>query len=256
MTAVRSGQFAGCPIVCLPTGYMVWCVENDKLKKQWQEFQAELKHREKLLNTGDLQIEPEWHETIRNEQWFIDLDDSSQVRYKSMITAGAWNWQPKQKKHKDAMTRLGQVLNLLEQMYPTTDSDDSGYDELFDAPSEVRLATPEEIKAGWDKERSKQQKDKLVALLKKQDEDYPVPTREDVMPKLTADDIIDRIRSKNSRTQQAMVYGSLLNQLTSVADLISEQEQHFDIWEMRDLEWHLNSVKNRIQWLLQQREDI
>jgi hypothetical protein len=255
MTTLRSGQFAGTPIVSLPTGYMVWCVENDKLKKQWQEFQTELVFRQNA-NAKNEQAEPAWHESIRSEQWFIDLDDDSQKRYKSMITSGAWNWSPKQKKHVDAMARLGQVLTTLASMYPTADNDDSGYNEIFDAP---RLATTDEINEAWNKEReAKAKKAKLVELLKKADDDYPVPTREDVMPKkhYTADDIIDRIRSKNSRTQQAMVYGSLLNQLTSVADLISEQEQHFDIWEMRDLEWHLNSVKNRIHWLLQQREDI
>lgn len=259
MTAVRSGQFAGTPIVSLPTGYMVWCVENDKLKKQWEEFQTELVFRH-TANANNEPAEPVWHESIRSEQWFIDLDDDSQKRYKSMITSGAWNWNPKQKKHVDAMVRLNQVLATLVEIYPQAEVDDSGFNEMFDTPSsnEVRLATPEEIRAGWDKDplNAKLRKQKLVDILKKAEDDYPVPTREDVVPKLTANDIIDRIRSKNSRTQQVMVFNSLLNQLTSVADLISEQEQHFDIWEMRDLEWHLNSVKNRIYWLLQQREDI
>ena len=256
MTTLRSGQFAGCPIVSLPTGYMVWCVENDKLKKQWQEFQTELMFRQNA-NANNEQAEPVWHESIRSEQWFIDFDDASQSRYKSMIGSGAWNWSAKQKKHVDAMIRLNRVMITLVEIYPLADNDDSMFtplDDILDAP---RLATTDEINEGWSKEReAKAKKDKLVELLKKAEEDYPVPTREDVVPKRTANDIIDMIRTKNSRTQQALIYGSLLNQLTSVADLISEQEQHFDIFEMRDLEWHLNSVKSRIHWLLQQREDI
>jgi len=247
MTTLRSGQFAGTPIVSLPTGYMVWCVENDKLTKQWQEFQTELVFRQNA-NANNEQAEPVWHESVRNEQWFIDFDEASQIRYKSMIGSGAWNWSAKQKKHVDAMIRLNRVMITLVELYPLADNDDSMFtplDDILDAPVEDDVLT------------AKLKKAKLVNLLKKAEEDYPIPTREDVMlPKRTANDIIDMIRTKNSRTQQALIYGSLLNQLTSVADLISEQEQHFDIFEMRDLEWHLNSVKSRIHWLLQQREDI
>lgn len=164
-----------------------------------------------------------------------------------MISTGAWNWNPKKPKHVEAMVSYNKAMIKLNDLYPQADNDDSGFNELFDAPAKDDVLS------------AKLKKQKLVDLLKKTDDiktDYPVPTKEDVMPKLSANDIIDRIRSKNSRTQQIMVFNSLLNQLTSVADLISEQEQHFDIWEMRDLEWHLNSVKNRIYWLLQQREDI
>jgi len=246
MTTLRSGQFAGTPIVSLPTGYMVWCVENDKLTKQWQEFQTELVFRQNA-NANNEQAEPVWHESVRNEQWFIDFDEASQIRYKSMIGSGAWNWSAKQKKHVDAMIRLNRVMITLVELYPLADNDDSMFtplDDILDAPVEDDVLT------------AKLKKAKLVNLLKKAEEDYPIPTREDVVPKKTANDIIDMIRTKNSRTQQALIYGSLLNQLTSVADLISEQEQHFDIFEMRDLEWHLNSVKSRIHWLLQQREDI
>ena len=264
MTAVKSGQYSGVPIVNLPTGYMVWCVENDKLKKHWQDFQTELMIRADKVSANE-QAEPQWHESINNETWFENLDLESQTRYKSMISTGAWHWNPKKPKHVDAMVRYNQVMIKLNDLYPVADADDSAFNKMFDAPSsnEVRLATPEEIKEGWDKDplAAKLRKQRLVDLLKKADDDYSIedilpPTNASPQAKKTANDIIDMIRTKNSRTQQAMVYGSLLNQLTSVADLISEQEQHFDIYEMRDLEWHLNSVKNRIHWLLQQREDI
>lgn len=273
MTAVKSGQYSGVPIVNLPTGYMVWCVENDKLKKHWQDFQTELVFRADRVSANE-QAEPQWHESITTESWYENLDLDSQTRYKSMISTGAWHWNPKKPKHVDAMVRYNQVMIKLNELYPQADNDDSAFNKMFDAgTNEVRLATPEEIKAAWDKDplNAKLKKQKLADILKKQEDDVVrLPRIEDnngkvaqeiinnmnTTPKLTANDIIDRIRSKNSRTQQVMVFNSLLNQLTSVADLISEQEQHFDIYEMRDLEWHLNSVKNRIYWLLQQREDI
>ncbi len=263
MTAVKSGQYNGVPIVNLPTGYMVWCVENDKLKKHWQDFQTELMIRADKVSANE-QAEPQWHESITEEAWYEDLDPSSQSRYKSMIGSGAWHWNPKKPKHVDAMVRYNQVMIKLNELYPVAENDDSAFNEMFEAPSEPHLLTLKEI---TEQQLMALKKDPLDAKLKKQtlanilkraegDDTIPEYTKEDVMPKKTANDIIDMIRTKNSRTQQALVYGSLLNQLTSVADLISEQEQHFDIWEMRDLEWHLNSVKSRIHWLLQQREDI
>jgi hypothetical protein len=249
METLIGGAYAGCPFKSLPTGYMVWAIEKQVFKKQWREIHNELTGRLGLFKMGE-QPEPKWNAGYEHELWYQSWDVNVQTRYVSMITTDSryW-WDTTVPKHGHAMDRLNTVLTALNKLYPeqkqvNTFDDIFNDEELFYIDDENELG-PGETEDDMTLEEVRDMlegKTPLEEILKKK---KPV----------TADDIIHMIRSRNSANAHEMAYQSVLNELETVTKLIAEQQTHFDMWEMRDIAWHLEMVRNRMYWLLRQRED-
>lgn len=248
METLIGGAYTGCPFKSLPTGYMVWAIEKEVFKKQWREIHRELTKRLGLFKMGN-QPEPKWDAGFENESWYQNWEMPVQVRYVSMLTTDSryW-WDVSVPKHGHAQDRLNTVLTTLNNLYPeqkqvNTFDDIFNDDELFYTDDELGAGeTEDDMTMEEVIEMMEGKKTPLEELLKK--------------PKLvTADDIIHMIRSRNSANAHEMAYQSVLNELETVTKLIAEQQQQFDLWEMRDIAWHLEMVRNRMYWLLRQRED-
>jgi hypothetical protein len=245
METLVGGAYAGCPYTQLPTGYMVWAVENNYFKNQWLAFYKELQSRWDFYEM-DLNPEPKWNNDKKLSDWYQSWDDVVQKRYKSMITHGAWHWNSDKPKHQDAMTRLEACLVKLTVIYhdnkPKTTFDDffANDDELGPGETEDDI-TMEEAQDIINNNPSEMLHAKLVAERSK--------------PNATVDDILNRIRTRNQTDPREIAYQNILNQLENVTTMVSEQQLNFNLWEMRDIEWHLDTVKNRLYWLLRQRED-
>lgn len=113
MTTVTSGQYQGCPINRLPTGYIVFAVNNNVLKPHHREFFDELTKR--LFSKQ----EPAVDETVLDEPWFDDWDDKVKHQYVSMITDGAWQWSGDSRRAINMAHQLEQAyISLLEVYLP------------------------------------------------------------------------------------------------------------------------------------------
>jgi len=252
MSTLIGGQYNACPINLLPTGYMVWCIENGKFKRQWELFNNELKQR------TELNKEPKvTRDLVVDEFWFNEMDATSQKRYISMMTTGAWNWSPKKPKDITAQNKLVEVMVTLNTLFPSTDEDDSGFSELFIEPKNNKQAlidilkkdVPQDIELGAgeteDDITMEEANDILFQRLKA-----------NKSTNAQVEDILHKLRTRNASDQQAQTYQSILNQLSHITSIVTEQEDQFTLWELRDIEWHLDTVKNRLYWLLRQREDF
>lgn len=252
MSTLIGGQYNACPINLLPTGYMVWSVENNKFKRQWQEFNTELKQRTALNAEPKVSIQE-----LKDEFWFNEMDSTSQKRYISMMTTGKWDWNPKTVKKIQAQNELVEVMLKLNKMFPSTDEDDSGFNELFDEPKDskqqlidiLKRDVPADIELGAgeteDDITMEEANDILYQRLKA-----------DKSTNAQVDAILHKLRTRNAGQQSAQTYQSILNQLSHITSIVTEQEDQFTLWELRDIEWHLDTIKNRLYWLLRQREDF
>jgi hypothetical protein len=75
-------------------------------------------------------------------------------------------------------------------------------------------------------------------------------------PKVTVDDILHKLRTRNSDNQLELAYQNVINQLEHITTIVSEQEHQFTLYELRDMEWYMDTIKNRLYWILRQREDL
>lgn len=247
MQTLIGGQYNGCPINQLPTGYMVWSVENEKFKKHWSAFNIELKQR------IELNAEPKINKRDLDKQnWFNDIEVKSQKQYTSMMTTGAWNWLPIKTKDLVAQNRLIEVMLKLNIMFPSAENNS----DLFVEPKVdsqklldiLKKDVPNDIELGQgeteDDITMEEANDILFQRLKT-----------DKTTNAQVDEILAKLRTRNADQQLAQAYQAILNQLSHITSVIVEQEQQFTLWELRDVEWHLDTVKSRLYWLLRQRED-
>lgn len=260
METLKSGAYIGCPFKSLPTGYMVWAVENDKFTRQWPEIHNELTRRmgfHKMRMTP----EPKWDEGCENQSWYQNWEVNIQLRYTSMITDGAWHWDSLRPKHKDAMDRLSVVLNKLDKLFPEQ-MQQTSFEDLFNEQPELG---PGETVDDITMEEANEFLNKKLDIELEQPFDFPdsadvlharlVAGRERQPKNVTVDDLLHIIRSRNTNNGHELAYQSLLNELETVTKMIAEQEKHFDLWELRDIAWHIQVVRSRMYWILRQRED-
>jgi len=238
MEKLIGGQYSGCPFTHLPTGYMVWSVENGYFKKQWREIYIELQKRNGFHALG-LAPEPSAENGFHTSTWYQYWDDPVQKLYISMITDGAWHWDKQQKKHKDAMRRLSKVLVNLQQLYPNENVNVSHEDFIVSDTDLGPGETEDDISM-------QEANDILFEHLKKE----KGKTNQQV------DDILNKLRTRNNSNQLELAYQNVINQLEDITRLISEQENQFTLYELRDIEWYMDTVKNRLYWILRQREDL
>jgi hypothetical protein len=250
MTTLIGGAYTGCPFKSLPTGYMVWAIEKEVFKKQWREIHNELTYRLGLFKMGQ-QPEPKWNSGYEHESWYQAWEVPAQLRYVSMLTTdkGYW-WDSTVPKHGHAQDRLNTVLAMLNNLYPDQ-KQVSTFDDLFNDDELFYIDDVNELGPGETEDDMTMEE--VIEMLEGKKPDLKEILKP--QPKVTADDIIHLIRSRNSANQHELAYQSVLNELESVTKLIAEQQNHFDMWEMRDISWHLEMVHNRMYWLLRQRED-
>lgn len=251
METLIGGAYTGCPFKSLPTGYMLWAVENDKFKKQWPQIHSELTRRLGFYKMG-LNAEPKWDDGCEHESWYQNWELKVQLQYVSMITTDSMK-----KKYKNIMSHLAVVLEKLDLLFPEQ-KQSSTFEDLFneDAGESEDDITFEQANELLNK--------KLDIEL---EQPFDLPDSADVLharlqagrlrqPKnVTVDDLLNMIRSRNTSNGHEIAYQSLLNELETVTKMISEQEKHFDLWELRDIAWHLEVVRSRMYWILRQRED-
>jgi hypothetical protein len=263
METLIGGAYSGCPFKSLPTGYMLWAVENDKFKKQWPEIHRELTRRLGFYNMG-LNAEPKWDDGCEHESWYQNWELKVQLQYVSMITTDSMK-----KKYKNIMSHLAVVLKKLDLLFPEQ-TQTSTFEDLFNDDELGPGETVDDITFEQANEFLNKKLDieleqpfdlpdsadilyaRLVAGRKQQ------PKLEDVLHKpkqVTVDDLLHIIRSRNINNGHDLAYQSLLNELETVTKMVGEQEQHFDLWELRDIAWHIQVVRSRLYWILRQRED-
>jgi hypothetical protein len=227
MQTLIGGQYNACPINLLPTGYMVWSVENEKFKRQWDLFNIELKQRIKLNQEPKVSLQE-----LKDEFWFIEMDTTSQNRYLSMMTTSKWNWTAKKQKDLTARNRLVEVLAKLDELFPSIDEDDSEYAELFEQADDIA----DEL----------ENRNILADILKK-----PAP-----VTGLTADQLLEKLRRQHQQTQQQQCYQTITEQIEQITDQILGDDLGYDVWELRDIAWHLEIVQNRLKWIAEQQDNF
>ena len=105
------GCYRGCPIEYLPTGYIVWSINNEKMKPLWYDFYRILGARTDAL------AEPELPHDLFEQTWWEELDEVHRRRFASMMTDGRWAWTADTRKGRQQLEQLQAVFNKLGALY-------------------------------------------------------------------------------------------------------------------------------------------
>lgn len=107
----------------------------------------------------------------------------------------------------------------------------------------------------------KKQQDLLAAKLAQEEQqrqeiiDIIKTTGKKKKPK-TADDILTMIRSKNGEVGNQTAFSNAINDLTTMIDQIVFNQQLYNYEDYQDIAWHLDMLRNRLDWLLERRQEV
>jgi hypothetical protein len=71
----------------------------------------------------------------------------------------------------------------------------------------------------------------------------------------SADDIISMLRSRNDENQQ-ISFSGVINDLTDLIDQVVFAQEHLHYEDYQDITWHLDMLKNRLDWLIERRNEL
>jgi hypothetical protein len=111
MTALTSGSYQGCPIKYLPTGYIVWLINQGHMKSRWWDFYQELEERIRRKSEPELPVD------IIESTWFTGWEPEIQQRYASMMTDGIFDWTGKTRRGQTQLHELAVVFDRLSKVY-------------------------------------------------------------------------------------------------------------------------------------------
>lgn len=111
MKTLYKGIYAGCPIDLAPTGYLLWCLENDFMESLLTDIYAELKQRKLSIDESfTVMPQPMSIDSWLTYDWFADWTDEVRKKYMSMVENDSKFLSPE---HKRFATYYNNILAKL-----------------------------------------------------------------------------------------------------------------------------------------------
>jgi hypothetical protein len=86
MKALYKGIYQGCPIELAPTGYLLWCLENDFMDNLGIDIYKELKMRKLAIDESfSIMPQPMSQQAWLTYDWFAEWTDEVRQKYMSMV---------------------------------------------------------------------------------------------------------------------------------------------------------------------------
>lgn len=86
MKTLYKGIYSGCPIELAPTGYLLWCLDNNFMENILADIYTELKKRKQALDESlSITPKPMSDTAWLTYSWFENWNDETQTKFMSMV---------------------------------------------------------------------------------------------------------------------------------------------------------------------------
>lgn len=115
MKTLYKGIYSGCPIELAPTGYLLWCLENDFMENIQLDIYHQLKNRKLSLDSGlSAMPQPMSIESWMTFSWFELWDDDVRQKFMSMVENDSKFLTPTHKRFTDYYMNIQLKLSVYE----------------------------------------------------------------------------------------------------------------------------------------------
>jgi len=113
MKTLYKGIYGGCPIELAPTGYLLWCLENDFMENLLTDIYKELKMRKLALDESfSIMPQPMSLQAWLTYDWFADWTDEVRQKFMSMVENDSKYLAPEHKRFTDYYNNILEKLTV------------------------------------------------------------------------------------------------------------------------------------------------
>ena len=112
MKTLYKGIYSGCPIELAPTGYLLWCLDNNFMENILADIHKELKQRKQSIDESfSVMPQPMSAESWQTYDWFENWTLEVRQKFMSMVENDSKYLQPEHKRFVDYYNNITEKLN-------------------------------------------------------------------------------------------------------------------------------------------------
>jgi hypothetical protein len=112
MKTLYRGIYNGCPIELAPTGYLLWCLDNNFMIDILADIHKELKMRKLAVDESfSIMPQPMSLQAWLTYDWFADWTDEVRQKFMSMVDNDSKYLSPEHKRFTDYYNNITEKLN-------------------------------------------------------------------------------------------------------------------------------------------------
>ena len=111
MKELYKGIYTGCPIELAPTGYLLWCLDNNFMENILADIYKELKQRKLSIDESfSVMPQPMSLDSWLAYAWFENFTDEVRQKYMSMVDNDSKYLQPEHKRFVEYYNNITEKL--------------------------------------------------------------------------------------------------------------------------------------------------